>query len=130
MNHANEFTVGHDGVSGAEEFSGRIIAVANPDDERVGDLADGEMVQVHAEGEDILLARVGDEFFAIDNWCTHRDGMLDEGELDGYQVECPLHTGRFDVRTGAPTAAPATRPVRAFAVHREDDDILVGPRGA
>ena len=53
--------------------------------------------------------------------------MLDQGTLVGIEVECPLHEGRFDLRTGQDTNPPADEPVAAFAVRVEGDDVLVGP---
>lgn len=94
----------------------------------VGELEDGEMMLVLAEDQDILLARINGEYFAIDNWCSHTAGMLDQGVLVDYEVECPLHEGRFDLRTGQVTNPPADEPVASFAVRVEGDDILVGPK--
>jgi 3-phenylpropionate/trans-cinnamate dioxygenase ferredoxin subunit len=50
------------------------------------------------------------EVFAIDDTCTHQDASLADGWLEGCEIECPLHQGKFDVRTGQPTCAPATAP--------------------
>ena len=95
---------------------------------KVGDLADGDMMLVTPNNEEVLLARVNGEYFAVDNWCTHTGGMLDQGELFEYEIECPIHEGRFDVRTGEPTQFPAEEPVTSYAVRIEGDDILVGPQ--
>jgi len=94
----------------------------------VGDLADGALMLVTLDGEEILLARVGDEYFAVDALCTHAYGMLDQGDLVGHEVRCPFHAGRFDVRTGRATCPPAVRPVATYAVEVRGGDILVGPR--
>ena len=68
----------------------------------VGDVPDNSMVPVSAAGEEILLAKIGDAYFAIDDWCTHAAGMLDQGDLcaDTFEVVCPVHEGMFDLRTG------------------------------
>jgi 3-phenylpropionate/trans-cinnamate dioxygenase ferredoxin subunit len=58
--------------------------------------------------------------------CTHDGGALDQGELDGTEIECPRHGARFDVRSGAATQLPAFEPVETHAVRIEGDDILVG----
>jgi naphthalene 1,2-dioxygenase ferredoxin component len=63
---------------------------------------------------ELALFRVGDEAFATDAMCTHGLARLCEGYVEGHEVECPLHQGRFDLRTGAATCEPAVRPV---AVH-------------
>lgn len=95
---------------------------------RVGDLADGAMMLVTPEGEEITLARVGDEYFAFDALCSHAFGVLDQGDLIGHEVQCPIHTGRFDVRTGRPTCPPALRPIATYAVRIEGEQVLVGPK--
>ena len=96
----------------------------------VGDIADGDMTAVWAGPLEVLLARVGDEYFAIDNACSHADAMLSMGYLypERCEVECPLHEGIFDLRTGGAIQEPADEPVEAFDVKIEGDDILVGPK--
>jgi nitrite reductase/ring-hydroxylating ferredoxin subunit len=53
-------------------------------------------------------------------------GYLEDGELVGFEVFCPLHAGAFDVRTGAPTRLPATVPLACYPIEIEGDDVLVG----
>ena len=86
-----------------------------------------ERVAVFQVGDhDVAVCNVGGTFFAIDDLCTHDGGALDQGELDGEEIECPRHGARFDVRTGAATQLPAFEPVETHAVRVEGDDILVG----
>lgn len=73
----------------------------------------------------VALYRVEDEYFATSVLCTHGQASLADGYLEGFTIECPLHQGSFDVRTGQPTGAPCTVPVRAFPVKIEDGIILV-----
>ena len=98
----------------------------------VGSLGHGDAASVMVGGIDVLLARVGDEYFAIDNYCSHEEALLSTGQLDASlcEVECPLHESRFDLRTGQPTQMPATVPVETFAVRVEGEDILIGPKAA
>ena len=85
-----------------------------------------ERVAVFQVGDhDVAVCNVGGTFFAIDDLCTHDGGALDQGELDGEEIECPRHGARFDVRTGAATQLPAFEPVETHAVRVEGDDILV-----
>jgi 3-phenylpropionate/trans-cinnamate dioxygenase ferredoxin subunit len=65
---------------------------------------------------DVAIARNGDEFFAIDDMCSHAAVALSEGEVADCTVECWLHGSRFDLRTGKPTGLPATEPVATFPV--------------
>ena len=86
-----------------------------------------ERVAVFQVGDhDVAVCNVGGTFFAIDDLCTHDGGALDQGELDGEEIECPRHGARFDVRTGTATQLPAFEPVETHAVRVEGDDILVG----
>jgi nitrite reductase/ring-hydroxylating ferredoxin subunit len=65
---------------------------------------------------------------SIGNVCTHVGGPLDEGTLEGYEVECPWHGSKFDVRTGEPTKPPARQAVPTYEVKLEDNNILVRKR--
>ncbi len=71
------------------------------------DFAASDAIAVAAAGREIAIYRIGDEVFATANRCTHGDAQLCEGFLEGHEIECPFHQGRFDVRTGAATCAPA-----------------------
>jgi 3-phenylpropionate/trans-cinnamate dioxygenase ferredoxin component len=72
---------------------------------------------------DVAVARCGDEFFAVQDQCTHAAVALSEGEVDDCTVECWLHGSRFDLRSGKPTGLPATEPVATFPVEvRTNDD--------
>ena len=96
----------------------------------VGDIAPGQMRTCRTGSEYILLARIGDEYFALDGFCSHADGFLADGYLmeEYCEVECPIHEGAFDLRTGAVTNPPAEEPVVAYSVRIEGDDIMVGPK--
>jgi 3-phenylpropionate/trans-cinnamate dioxygenase ferredoxin subunit len=73
----------------------------------------------------VLLCHIGGRFYAIDDCCTHDDGPLGEGELEGFAVICPRHGARFDVRDGRVLAMPATRATRAYEVRVDGDDVYV-----
>ena len=91
-------------------------------------IADGRMVLGHAGGEAVLLARRGEEIFAVGATCSHYSGPLSEGLLVGATVRCPWHHACFDLRTGAPLRAPALKPIPCYAVMREADRVRVGKR--
>jgi 3-phenylpropionate/trans-cinnamate dioxygenase ferredoxin subunit len=85
-----------------------------------------ERVSVYTVGDhEVAVCNVGGEFYAIDDLCTHDGGSLDQGELEGEQIECPRHGARFDVRTGAAVQMPAFQPVATHAIRREGDSIQV-----
>jgi naphthalene 1,2-dioxygenase system ferredoxin subunit len=76
-------------------------------------------------GHDIALYGIKGEPYATDNLCTHGYARLCDGFLDGYEIECPLHQGRFDVRDGRPTCAPVTEAVKTYPVRIEAGRILL-----
>jgi 3-phenylpropionate/trans-cinnamate dioxygenase ferredoxin component len=75
----------------------------------------------------IALVRVDDEFYAIDDTCSHEDYSLSEGEVltEACEIECWKHGSSFDLRTGEPCSLPATMPVPVYQVRLEGDDVLV-----
>jgi naphthalene 1,2-dioxygenase system ferredoxin subunit len=76
-------------------------------------------------GRDIALYNAGGEIFATDNICTHGHARLCEGFLEGHEIECPLHQGKFDVRTGQPTCAPVTEAVRWYPVRVDGGRVFL-----
>ena len=90
-----------------------------------GDVPAGEMLIVEVGGEEIVLANVGGQIYAFGNECTHRGGPLGEGLLEGDEVECPFHQGRFNVKTGEAVQPPPTEPVATYQVKVDGSDILV-----
>src|SRR5688500_14133518 len=77
--------------------------------------------------EDVLIVRKGDEFFALDAFCTHYHGPLAEGLLVGDTIRCPWHHACFELRTGSASGAPAMRPLRVYSTVRAGDTIRVVP---
>ncbi len=67
---------------------------------KIEELQSGAMKAVIVEGREILLARVGDKYYAADNRCPHMKGDLSQGKLEGTIVTCPLHGSRFDISNG------------------------------
>ncbi|MEP2027273.1 MAG: MocE family 2Fe-2S type ferredoxin [Paracoccaceae bacterium] len=65
------------------------------------------------------------DFFATDGYCTHEKAHLGEGLVDEYEIECPLHFGVFDYRTGDPTGAPACVQLKIYPVKVEDGSVLI-----
>jgi nitrite reductase/ring-hydroxylating ferredoxin subunit len=76
-------------------------------------------------GDAVAVFNVGGTIFVTDDTCTHGDASLAEGYVEGFEIECPFHMGRFDVRTGEPTAAPCTRALRVYPVTIEDGSVFV-----
>ena len=92
-----------------------------------GELSPGQMKSVTLGQEEVLLANVDGNFYAVSNECTHRGGTLSDGDLDGEQVECPLHGAIFSVVTGEVQGPPAQRGVQAYEVRVSGKDVMAGP---
>ncbi|MHB8220282.1 MAG: non-heme iron oxygenase ferredoxin subunit [Acidimicrobiales bacterium] len=91
------------------------------------DLDPGEARRFDGPTYRIALARVGDEFFAVGDRCSHENYSLSDGEVwaDECEIECPQHGSTFSLRTGAACTLPATQPVPVYAVVVEGDDVVV-----
>ena len=89
------------------------------------DVPEDDVIGVDAGGCDIALYNVEGEIFATDNICTHGHARLCDGFLDGHEIECPLHQGKFDVRDGKPTCAPVTQALRSYPIKIEAGRVLV-----
>ena len=96
------------------------VTVASTDD-----IGDGELLLVEAGGEEICLYNLGGTVYATENTCTHGQASLAEGFIEGDCIECPLHQGMFDIRTGKATQAPATEDLRVFPVQFKGNEIQV-----
>ncbi|TAM58825.1 non-heme iron oxygenase ferredoxin subunit [bacterium] len=92
---------------------------------KITDIAPGTTKQVVLDREEILLCNVDGTVYAISDVCTHDGGNLDQGRLDGCEIECPRHGARFDVRSGEVLALPAVMPVATYRVSREGDDLFL-----
>lgn len=90
-----------------------------------GDVGDGEAFPVEIAGWKLALFRVGQEWFCTENVCTHAFALLTEGWFEGHVIECPLHGGQFDIRTGKGLCAPVTKDLKVFPVRVERQDVLV-----
>jgi nitrite reductase/ring-hydroxylating ferredoxin subunit len=92
---------------------------------RVEEIAPGTLLRVEVAGRLICLANVDGVIFAVDDDCTHISGPLDQGELEGCVLTCPLHLARFDVRDGRVLRGPARDDLPTFAVRTEDGEVYV-----
>jgi apoptosis-inducing factor 3 len=96
----------------------------------LADIAAGQMLLGHVEHDAVLLARHGDEFFAIGATCSHYSGPLAEGLMAGDTVRCPWHHARFCLRTGEAIGAPAFNTLPCWRVEKRDDKVFVRERTA
>ena len=86
---------------------------------------EGDVTSVNVDGREIALYEVEGEVFATDNFCTHGAARMSDGFLEGREIECPLHQGRFDVCTGKAMCAPLTQDIRVYPVRIENKRVLV-----
>ena len=93
----------------------------------VGEISPGEMKVVEVGEAQILLVNVEGNIHACDDICSHAYASLSEGDLNGDEVECPLHGSAFNVITGEALTPPADDSIRVFEVRIDGQDVLVGP---
>ncbi len=96
----------------------------------VDDLASGEARRFDLGATSIALVRIGDDWYAIGDICTHQDISLSEGEVypDTLEIECWKHGSCFSLVTGEPSSLPATRAEPVFEVRIDGDDVFVDIR--
>ena len=90
-----------------------------------GDCPPGALLAVETGNEQIVLANVEGDFYALLDRCSHQDFPLSDGELMGDRLECIYHGAQFDVRTGRAMQLPAIRPVQTFPVEVRDGDVFI-----
>lgn len=73
----------------------------------------------------IGLFKLADGFHAVSAWCSHQKATIIHGDVEGYEIECPLHAARFDLRTGKNLCLPAVRPIKAYEVREENGKVLL-----
>jgi naphthalene 1,2-dioxygenase ferredoxin component len=89
------------------------------------DLPTDDVVGINVAERDIAIYTVGDAVYATGNICTHGRARLCDGFLDGNEIECPLHQGRFDVRDGKPICEPVTEALRCYPVKVEEGRVYL-----
>lgn len=92
---------------------------------KVAEVPDPGKILVEVADRLVALFHVEGKFYALDDVCTHDDGPLAEGELTGYEIACPRHGAKFDIRNGRVLAMPATKPTIAHDVQISGEDVLV-----
>ncbi len=93
----------------------------------LGELPDGATRVVYAGGEQVALFNIGGRVYAIENRCSHANGPLADGRVEGTLVTCPYHDSQFDLTTGQPTRAPAQRPLATYRTKVEDGAVFLAP---
>jgi len=99
----------------------------------VGDVAPGTSRCFDVEGRRVAVVRIGDDWYAVGDICSHEDYSLSDGDIwaDERAIECPKHGSTFSLLTGDPQALPATTPIPVYEVRVTGDsvDLVVGAAG-
>ncbi|MDT8896825.1 non-heme iron oxygenase ferredoxin subunit [Thermanaerothrix sp. 4228-RoL] len=90
----------------------------------------GERLFLEINNEPIVIINLAGTFFAVGDVCTHDEGPLGDGEIDGYQIICPRHGARFDLRTGKALTLPAVVDIPVYPVRIEGNDVFIGIKRA
>ncbi len=89
------------------------------------DVFQNEVVGIQFEGKDLAIYDVEGELFASENICNHGNARLCDGFLEGYEIECPHHQGRFDIRDGKALCAPLTENMKTYPVKIENGRVFI-----
>lgn len=73
----------------------------------------------------IGLFKIPEGFYAVSAWCSHQKATIIHGDIEGFEIECPLHAARFDLRDGQHKCLPAVRPIKSYEVKVESDKIFL-----
>ena len=109
------------GYSQIDPASCEFVGVA-----QVSDLPNGERLYLTIDELSIVVFNIAGEYFAIADLCSHDNGPLGDGDLDGMQIICPRHGARFDIRTGKVLSLPAIVNIPAYPVRVLDGEIQIG----
>lgn len=93
----------------------------------VDDVSPDLPFKARMEETDLAVFQVGDCYYVTQDACTHGPGSLCEGYVDGEEIECPFHQGKFNIITGLPSAPPCTEPLKTWKVTVRDGKILIDP---
>jgi 3-phenylpropionate/trans-cinnamate dioxygenase ferredoxin subunit len=92
----------------------------------IEELKEGERLFIEIDGIPIVILYIRGEYYAIGDVCSHDDGPVGEGNVEGYEIICPRHGARFDIRTGKVLALPAFVDIPAYPVRVVGDQIEIG----
>lgn len=91
----------------------------------VEDVPKDDVVGIDIAGKSIALYQVEGKIYVTDNICTHGNARLCDGFLEGHEIECPLHQGKFDIRNGKAMCEPLTDDVRTYPVKIDGNRVFV-----
>ncbi len=92
----------------------------------VEELPEGQRLFIEIDGRPIVVLRIANQYYALADVCSHDDGPVGEGALEGFEIICPRHGARFDIRTGKVLALPAFVDIPAYPVRVVGEQIEIG----
>ena len=92
----------------------------------VEELKEGDRLFVDIDGKPVVVLKIAGQYYAIADVCSHDEGPVGEGEIEGFEIICPRHGARFDIRTGRVLALPAFVDIPAYPVRIVGDQIELG----
>jgi anthranilate 1,2-dioxygenase ferredoxin subunit len=92
---------------------------------RLDEVSEDEPLSAKVGRETVAVFLAMDQYFVTSDLCSHGPGYLSEGNVEGFEIECPFHQGRFDLRTGVPTLPPCTLPVKTWKPHIIDGGLYI-----
>ena len=92
---------------------------------RIDDIPEDAPLETGTRERPLALYRVDGRVYCTGNLCTHAEAYLSDGYLEGFEIECPLHGARFDIRTGAALCAPASRDIAVYPARVVGDEVQV-----
>ena len=108
-------------VSGSNSNSLEYITITGVDD-----LQNGERLFVEIDDQELVVLNIAGDYFAIGDVCSHDDGPLGEGDVEGFDVICPRHGARFDIRSGKVVSLPAIEDIPDYPVRVVNGQIQIG----
>ncbi|MFQ5742627.1 MAG: Rieske (2Fe-2S) protein [Acidobacteriota bacterium] len=94
------------------------------------EIKEGQARTFEADGERVAIARANGQLYAVQDLCSHDDGPLGEGSIEGYAIICPRHGAKFDIRTGGVLAMPAIASIETYPVMEKDGKVMLAVRRA
>ncbi|MCH2304878.1 MAG: non-heme iron oxygenase ferredoxin subunit [SAR202 cluster bacterium] len=82
----------------------------------LSEIPNGSIKKFEINDEEITICNINNQIFAINDNCSHDEASLQEGFIDGYEIECPMHGAKFDIRTGEVTCLPAVSPIKTYNI--------------
>ena len=92
---------------------------------KVADVPVGEMIGVTVGQSRVVIANVDGQLYAVHGFCTHMDGPMDEGFLEGTTLECPWHAGQFSIETGEVLTPPPNMGLATYRVRIQGEDVEI-----